>query len=253
MAVLVLQNGSESVKLLRKSQNGHDGRFENGPSLEAIREACEAALWATCSAEQKCIFAGELLNEKKACLRHGDFQSWIESEVGMKPRTARRWMHVAEVVRKALPAPSEDAIDVEAIPISEILTREPDELPEGAREWRQAWFAFTNNKTIKACLSSINGRQHGGTREGDNRKDFPEFTLRKLGHLNTFFMSWEAMTEHQRTEIKGMLGAALQGDEYRLRGRPGDSHRRAVKFELWPEDLCQVIREAVTARLRGKR
>jgi hypothetical protein len=60
------------------------------------------------------------------------------------------------------------------------------------------------------------------------------------------------MTERQRTEIKDEFAAAICGEEYKLRGRDNDDVRAPVKFEPWPEEVCEVALEAIRMRLKGR-
>ena len=134
------------------------------------------------------------------------------------------------------------------------------------REFFFSWFEFTSNKTIKACLGgvfvdgedsvradrAINGATMGGS--GGDRKDYPAFALTKLRHISTFFGSWGTMTERQRTEIKDEFAAAICGEEYNLRGRTQhDEMVPPVRFEPWPEDVCEVALEALRARMKTRK
>lgn len=254
----------------------------------ALRRIVLEALEAVHKTVHKCLAAGQAMNEAKARLvqprgRNGHYLStdedgfldWLRRTVPeIAPRTAQRWMAAAANVVRALPKPDGERLkfneqpyfDIEGIPISDVLSRPAEELAAVAREWRQTWFDFTTGKTIKACMAglfldgdeeserraknAINGKTSVRAGGGGDRKDYPYFTVRKLQNLNTFFAHWRTMSEHQRTEIKGMFAAAIAGHEYKLKGRPDLPVGLLIDFAAWPRDLCLVIKETVAERLR---
>jgi hypothetical protein len=223
-----------------------------------IREACLSALKARDDAVQKAISAGQLLNDFKDTIPHGTFMEWRQKYLPeISNDTAERWMRAASNVIKALP-PVPDAIDVE-VSISQILTLPEAELSETQREWKQQWFDFTENKTIKECLAgvfvdgdaasrvdrAINGKTKGGA--GGDRKDFPLFVAVKLKDMGAHFAHWRGMTETQRTEVKEVIRSAILGDASTLRGR----NRKPFAFQTWPDEVCVVALEALKDRLKG--
>ena len=257
-----------------KAQIGNDSQFETPAlhpedivvTLGRLKWAVTVATEAVDGARQKCLAAGALANEAKARCDHGDFMDWAERNLPVKHRTLSVWMNAAANVCRAIAnrqAPGTEVIDVEA---SFIISAADADLTEGQREWRQAWFDFTADKTIKECLAgvfvdgdedhrvdrAVNGKFARGAGGSGDRKDFADFSLRKLRHLNTFFGSWQSMTERQRTEIKDEFAAAICGEEFKLRGRPGEDHTTPVRFDPWPEDVCEVAMEAIRARLKGR-
>ena len=159
----------------------------------------------------------------------------------------------------AMSLPQSSAIDIEATPISEILSRPVEELTEAAREWRQAWFDFTADKTIKQCLEgvivegdeghrvdrAINGKLHGGA--GGDRKDFPLFVARKFRDVGTHLSHWEAMDVNQRNEVLTALSGAILGEFVNLHGRA-----QKFQFKPWPEEVCEAIAAVIKKRLKGK-
>ena len=234
---------------------------------------------------QKAIAAGQAMNEARVLLAqprgdngqfdatNGDgFFDWLKANVPeISERTAQYWMEAARNILRALPMFPGDAadgipyIDIEGVPVSEILTRPDTDLSDTAREWRQTWMDFTQHKTIKDCINgltqddddksarrlknAING-QNARQTSGDARKDYPLFIARKLKPMSTFLAvaKWHALTELQRTEIKALFTAAILGDEYRLPARP-NLPAHSLAFASWPKDLCLAIKEAATQRL----
>lgn len=220
---------------------------------KSLRAVCIAALEAVENAVQKCLAAGQMLNEFKAALPHGGFLDWRAKNLPeISEDTAQRWMRGAANVANALP-PVDSAIEIEA---SVILSTPDAELSPVALEWKQAWFDFTADKTIKECLSgvfvggdedhridrAINGKTKGGT--GGDRKDFPLFVAVKLKDMGVHFSHWKGMTEAQKTEAKTAVMAAIKGDAINLR-------KRNFNFAVWPEEICEVALEALRARMKG--
>lgn len=223
------------------------------PQASQLRTVVMDALSSVDDARQKCMAAGQFLNELKEAHKHGDFMELVARTVPeISERTARDWMRAAANVLKALPM---GAIDIEA---SVILNTPDAELTEEQLEWKQGWFDFTNGKTIKECLNgvivdgdephridrAINGKTKGGS--GGDRKDFPLFSAVKLKDLGVHLSHWKNMSEAQRTEVKTTLMSAIAGESVTIR-------KRTFNFEIWPEELCEVAREAITARLKGRR
>ena len=229
-----------------------------------LRTVLLDALASVDNARQKCIAAGQLLNELKATHGHGDFMELVLQTVPeISHDTAGRWMRAAANVLKALPPMA--AIDIEA---SVILATPDAELTKDQLEWKQGWFTFTDGKTIKECLNSvfvdgdephridraINGKTKGGA--GGDRKDFPLFVAVKLKDMGQHFGisvsrdgreqgHWKGMSEKQKTEIKSALVAAINGGELHLQGR------KTFQFKRWPEDICRVMQDALRDRLKG--
>lgn len=223
------------------------------PQASKLRIVVLDALSSVDNARQKCMAAGQFLNELKADHKHGDFMELVAKTVPeISERTARDWMRAAANVMKALPM---GAIDIEA---SVILNTPDADLTEDQLEWKQGWLDFTNGKTIKECLNgvivdgdephridrAINGKTKGGA--GGDRKDFPLFVAVKLKDTGVHLSHWKKMTEAQRTEVKTALMSAITGESVTFR-------KRTFNFEIWPEELCEVAREAITARLKGRR
>lgn len=287
----------KNANSLIKSPKRHDDVLDVPTVIKSLRAAVLKAINSTNTAVQDCLAAGQALNEARGTFNRrrgqgGEFSAWDDGDGFQEfvaknlPEisivTAQRWMRAAANVLRAVgdgqggEHPTSNSqrstsnggngvIDIEAIPVSELLATPDDELPEASREWKQAWFDFTSNKTIKECLAgvfvdgddghrvdrAVNGKLLGGG--GGDRKDFADFTLRKLKHISTFFGSWDTMTERQRTEIKDEFTAAICGEEFKLRGRVEQDELVApVKFEPWPEEVCEVAMEAIRARLKAK-
>lgn len=219
-----------------------------------IKQLCLDALKACDNAAQKCLAAGQALNEAKAVYGHGDFMETVAKLVPeISHKTATTWMRAAENITHALP-PLDGTINIESI--SELLSTPDSELNAAAREWKQGWFDFTADKTIKECLNgvlvegdadhridrAINGKTKGGS--GGDRKDFPLFVAVKLKDMGVHLGHWKNMTETQKTEAKTALIAAITGDSMNLR-------KRNFNFELWPDEICDVVAEAIRARKKG--
>ena len=251
---------------------------------KTLRWTVLKAVNSTTKAVQDCLIAGQALNEARAALtqargRHGTFDTtgddgFMEFVKKNLPEihhdTANRWMRAAHKVLRAviggdLPE-DEPLLSRFDVPVSVLLGDAGDNPTDEQREFRDAWFEFTSNKTIKACLGgvfvdgedsvradrAINGATMGGS--GGDRKDYPAFALTKLRHISTFFGSWGTMTERQRTEIKDEFAAAICGEEYNLRGRTQhDEMVPPVRFEPWPEDVCEVALEALRARMKTRK
>jgi hypothetical protein len=233
------------------------------PALAGKRVAAAVAeaLRSVEDARQKCFVAGQLMAEFKEAVGHGAFLQWLRDNFpDMSEDTAQRWMMAAGNIIRALP-PIPAAIDVETISISQILTMPEAELSENQREWKQQWFDFTSDKTIKECLAgvfvegdsasrvdrAINGKTKGGA--GGDRKDFPLFVAVKLKDMGTHFGHWKGMTETQRTEVKDVLRASILGDAVTLRGR----NRKPFTFQTWPDEVCVVAIEALKDRLKARK
>ena len=280
------QNGSEYAETPMKSPKPHDVVLDVVSVIETLREVVMKALVSTSRAVRDCLAAGQALNEARAAFSRrrgqgGEFAEWDDGNgwaefvkknlPEISDETARRWMKAAANVMRVVgdgqwQNSAGQVIDVEAISFSKILATADDELSADSREWKQTWMDFTERKTIKECLAGVfvegdessrseramNGLTARQT-SGAERRDYPEFALRKLRHLSRFFGSWSTMTEHQRTEIKSEFVAAICGEEFKLRGRPGEEHFKAVEFEAWPVELCEVAMEALRARMKGSR
>jgi hypothetical protein len=183
---------------------------------KGVREVVHEAVIATNDAVRKCLAAGQALNEARSTFsrargHHGrlasyddgdGFMEWVAKNIPeIHHDTANRWMKAAARVLNAIGdgslAARGEYIDIEGIPVSEILARPADELPEACRTWRQSWFDFTADKTIKDCLSevcvggeettnlgrAIAGKTRPGAGDGGDRKDYPAFVRRKLKEM----------------------------------------------------------------------
>lgn len=225
-------------------------------NTQRIRTVVQEAIDAVEHATQKCLTAGQLLNDYKEKVGFGSFMEWRrEAFPKISDDRFERWMRAAANVARALPAP---AIDVtsEVIPLSEIISTPDDELPAAALQWKQQWFEFTADKTIKECMEgvcvegdeahradrAINGKTKGGA--GGDRKDFPLFVAVKLKDMGAHFSHWEAMTQAQKAEVITNLSAAIKGEAVTLR-------KRTFNFSIWPDEVCEAVAEALKDRMRG--
>lgn len=180
--------------------------------LKTLRRVVLDALDSVDNARQKCMAAGQKLNEVRADYEHGDWQKFIsESIPEVSYDTVNIWMRAAANILKALPTQVVD-VSSEVIPLSEILSTPDDELPETARAYKQQWLEFTADKTIKDCLNgvfvdgdeghrvdrAVNGKTAAGAGGGGDRKAFPKFIALKLKHTTTFLSHKLTPTEQAR-------------------------------------------------------
>jgi hypothetical protein len=180
----------------------------------------------------------------------------------------QRWMRAAENVIRALAEPRPGGhmpLELEhggkLVFLSEALSLADDESDSPALAFQRAVFMFLEDHSLRDAIAgkmdagavALNGLMSPHSGGGGDRKDYANFTLRKLKHLNTFFGVWETMPERQRTEIKSEFEAAICGEEFKLRGRTQhDDLRAPVKFEPWPDDVCEVVMEAIKLRRKNK-
>ena len=193
-----------------------------------LRTVVIDALQSVESAKQKCILAGQMLLDKKDLMDHGDFETFVAQQIPeVSIQTCRTWMRAAANISRALPPMT---VDVE-VTVSQVLSRPDAELTDEQRKYKQAWFDFTADKTIKECLNSVtvygddahrvdravNGKTKGGKggEKAADRKAFEKFTATKLGHITTFLtvqkkalgtgkkkiVGWRELSPVQRTQI----------------------------------------------------
>lgn len=198
------------------------------PANTMLRTAVLAALSSVENAKQLCMMAGQMLLDEKAKVEHGDFQAHIAKLIPeISYETAKVWMRAAGNIAKALPPIT---VDVE-VSVSHILQAPDEELTPDQRQFKQAWFDFTADKTIKECLNSVtvygdaahrvdravNGKTKGGkgSEKAADRKAFEKFTATKLGHITTFLtiqrkalgagkkkvVGWRELSPVQKTQI----------------------------------------------------
>lgn len=252
------------------------GKFEM--DVARARTAVFAAMESLGDARQKCLAAGAVLNEIKGTNEHGEFLRWIEDNIPeIAIRTAQVWMQAARNVMAALPPVpgfgDGPVIDVEAVPVSELLTRPEDELSESGREWRQGWLDFTKDRTIRECLDGVfdgdpesrlkrclNGKLKGGTR-GEDRKDYPVYAARALAaclaHIGANPVAggnrWEKMAETQKHEVEGVVSLFVAGLDTELvkfvfETAKEEAGRRKNGHEARPGALKASYRDMVKAR-----
>ena len=91
-------------------------------------------------------------------------------------------------------------IEGTVVPVSQMLFAPEAELPTKALKYRQEWFEWAKDKTIKDCLSAVtfegeaaknitlahNGKNAKNAGGGGDRKDFAKFIRTKLQHIGTF-------------------------------------------------------------------
>ena len=264
----------KNAKSLIKSPKRNDFVLDVGKVIERLQWAVAKALASTHCAVRDCLAAGQALNEARAEFARrrgqgGEFSEWddgngwtefIEKNLPhITVRTAQLWMRAAANVVRALgnsqltiaDSQGNDAIDVEAIPVSEILATADDELPDRAREWKQAWFDFTEGKTIKQCLAgvfvdgdegsrvdrAINGMTARQT-SGEERKDYPRFMARKL----------KEMTEHLVVKGTHRMPARERDIDADQRAKILAAFDGAVS--VWPRWLLEMLRASTHRELK---
>ena len=191
-----------------------------GTSFRFAREACLAALKHVDDSRQMCVIAGQKLRELKAdkvICQHGDFIDLVEKYIPeISRQTATTWMRAAESVTRALGFPAVIEIDSVVTPLSEILAGDRSKLSKAGQKLAQAWFDFTEHKTIKVCIAgvvvdgdpdsrivrAINGKMAKGAGGGGDRKDFPTFIGKKLSQLTTHLQSYKNFTGPQLERVE---------------------------------------------------
>lgn len=205
------------------------------------------------------------------------FKSWLAANCPEIPeRTAYRWMAAAArvfcvVLEKHASDPQVwHEIDGQRYYISTLLTMQDSECTEAMRTFQGTFAKFLEDKTLtEAAAATLTGADDpsriaragfgandGGTNEDDDRKDWPLFVARKFHDISVHLAHWDAMTETQRTETKSAIRAMVLGDEVKLHGRPGGRNiiRPALNREktpqMWPQELCLAVGEALRERLK---
>ena len=195
------------------------------------------------------------------------FENWAAQICDAKSRTTLyRWMAAAERVIKFLlnkqpgdPCPTTLLSDDGYVLISQVLIGSADflkALPAGTQSFRDQFDAFLQDKTLSAVsigalegqvnphdiTLAANGKKRGGTNKTDDRTDTPYFTAQYFQTFSTRLERWDILPETQRTEIKGIVHAAILGDEVQLANRQRAAH---FQFTPWPEELRAIAREAI--------
>jgi hypothetical protein len=235
---------------------------QTGPGANRINEAYVDAIQ---SIVQKAVIVGQLLIEQRdammTCHRgkssewndknkpdNDQFGKWLSTNCPAIPqRTAYRWMELADRVSRVIRGigvglPTSQCIDIEGVemPLSQALTAPVEDLPEQAREYRQAMFDFVDGKTMKDCLAAVlvegdevhrvsragNGKAKGGTR-GEDRKDYATFAARKIAHLTTFLEA--NLDQVQQAKIIASFDAGIQ---------------------VWPRWLLTAIAKSAASELK---
>lgn len=271
------QNGSQNAETPINLPFGHNGQTVDMVQFaQELREVVLDAIHAIHRSARKAITAGQALNEARSKVtqprgRDGQFHptdsdgfmEWLEKVVPEIPgRTARRWMEAARNILKALPASPDDAqkpnrpdyIDIEGIPISEVISRDANDLSDAARAWRQTWLDFTQSRTIKQCVeglflddddiasrrlrNAVNGLTARGAGGSGDRKDYPTFVARKL----------KEMTGH-------LVARANRRAAPHYRNIDGDQKTRiAMSLDnaicAWPKWLLESVRSAAARELK---
>lgn len=105
--------------------------------IKATHKAIKAS--AEQMAEQA-IAAGNLLIEAKAAVRHGEWRSWLDINVGMSERSAQRYMQLARSgMKSATVADLGIRAAVEALASSHPEPRRDGDIPDDILEWVAMW------------------------------------------------------------------------------------------------------------------
>jgi hypothetical protein len=225
------------------------------PPASPLRTAILAALEAVEGAKQRCIYAGQMLLDEKTQIPHGEFHEHIARvcpEVHYE--TCRVWMRAAGNISKALPPM---VIDVETVSVSQVLAAADADLTPDQRKYKQAWFEFTADKTIKQCLDSVtvygepahrvdravNGKIKGGVGMQKDRKAFEKFTAIKLGHITTFLTVRKKSAASGRKQIVGWRQLS-----------PVQQNAIGAAFthslEQWPAWLLEILADKIKTESR---
>ena len=170
------------------------GDFYKPETIATIRRVVAEVMASIEESRQKCFILGQILNEAKAVLVHGEFQEYIQKHFPeISYDTANRYAKAAHNILLALPAPE---LEME---ISQVITLPDESLSDAQKEYKQQWLDFTRDKSVgKAMKGSFldndpavgllrgaGGKSTGGAGRQD-RKEFEKFTATKLGHITTF-------------------------------------------------------------------
>ncbi len=207
-----MQNTLATVPRRPVSQIPHRAEFGISCNDASVLTAVKEAFDVGGKFAVKAIIAGQLLLEKQASLKHGEWGPWIAKNLPAKSQdTITRWMAAAERVSKALSLHS--VIDIQAETISSVLTLPEAELSERGREARQLFLDFTADKTISDCLRDVadgsspdhrisraaNGKGDDALNRSKNcdRKDFPKFIQDNLKCVTAHLKHWKIFTPAQ--------------------------------------------------------
>jgi hypothetical protein len=230
-------------------------------NVDRVQRVVRAAIASVEESRQKCLLAGQMLFEVQKGLATGQFDVFVQTYLPeISVRTAYNWAKAAGNVAKALP----QYIDVESsLQVSGFLTLPDAELTDAQLKYKQAWFDFTENRTIKECLSgvfvdgndavsaarAINGKTKGGVGMQPDRKAFEKFTATKLKHITSFLTvqtkaagtgqkrvtGWRELGGAQKTAISAAFIQFLQtapawlldnlADQIKLEARMSDAER----------------------------
>lgn len=91
----ITQSGKDTAPVTFKPNGFNYGTLELSVAKTA-KTAVASILKQQTSAQKSLIQVGRELTSVKALLKHGQFLDWIRCEFGMEPRTAQRYMGVAE-------------------------------------------------------------------------------------------------------------------------------------------------------------
>jgi hypothetical protein len=222
----------QSLQKTGKNQLQEAPKFAHIVTDEMALMAYKNAIAAGCDYAQKALICGQILIEMRSemtpfshdektgkfAAKKDGFVKRLEELFGEKSvATLYRWIGAAERVNKALGLSegqwalgNGEVIDIDAQPMSAILTLPEAELAEPARKARQMFFDFTADKTIADCLRDVadgtspdhriaraaNGKTKGGTR-GEDRKAWDEFIRRKLRNIDEHVSHYEKFSGKQ--------------------------------------------------------
>ncbi len=222
------------------------------PRIDRIRAAIREAMESVATATEKAFIAGLLLLEEhdervgsRANQHSADddkFGLWIESTFPeVSRRTAYNWMKAAANLTRCSGVGPILEVEGKTVALSNLLTMPEAELSDDARTYRQQWFDFTKDVTIKDAMDGVfaggdkehritrafNGKNAKGSGGSGNRKNFPGFTAVKLRHITTFVT--KKLTANEQSRISSAFSASLQ---------------------KWPAWLLKEMAETIKAELK---
>ena len=135
------------------------------------------------------IQIGKALLESKRHLSHGEFLHWVESEVGIPPRTAQAYMRAAQwAVGKSaavahLPASAIYVLSASGVPekfVNEVLQRIEEGAQIGAAAIRQELKVVLRNTESRSEFGDVIMQNRVGGRTGDTIARSPIADLARL-------------------------------------------------------------------------
>lgn len=238
-------------------------------------------------AVNKAIRCGQLMREQKDLMEaqqegkavawrgskkptQDKFATWLEENFPDIPtRTAYRWMAASERAIDAVGAlGGRKRLLLEDLSLSDILgatEAELAEMPEAALEWRQTFFDFTQDKTMKDILEGVllkeenpvsitramNGKHAPGAgHNGEDRKDWQVYLGRNLIAVGKHLDTYERKVEEDpaaSAKMYALLESAVGGGKVRI-----DARGETREVAGWPRSVCEMMAEILKERLKRR-